>query len=46
MFGPAQHKNGRHQGNTQGGIKRLIPPKLPTTDAEFVANLINANMWL
>ena len=31
-------------------IKAFIPPKLPklylTTDAEYVANLVNVNMWL
>jgi len=31
-------------------IKGFIPPKLPklylTTDAEYVANLVNVNMWL
>jgi len=34
-------------GHTQWGIKAFIPPKLPkvdiTTDAECVANSVNAN---
>ena len=33
-----------------GGSKGFIPPKLPkldlTTDAEFVANLADVNVWL
>ena len=35
------------QGRTQGGIKGFIPPKLDLiTDAEYVVNLVNVNMWL
>jgi len=34
----------------KGGIKGFIRPKLPlldlTIDAEYVANLVNVNIWL
>jgi len=39
-----------NQGHTQGRIKGFIPPKLVkldlTTDAEYVVNLVNVDMWL
>jgi len=39
-----------NEGRTQGRIKGFIPPKLLklelTTDAEYVVNLVNVNMWL
>ena len=38
------------QGRTQGGINEFIPRKLSKLDltaaAEYVANLVNVNMWL
>jgi len=38
------------QGRTQAGIKGFLPQKLPkldlTADAKYVADLVNANMWL
>jgi len=41
-----------HQSRTQGSVKGFIPPKKVTkigliaTAAEYVANLVNVNMWL
>jgi len=38
------------QGRAQRGYKGINTPKLPkldlTTDAEYVANLVNVSMWL